>query len=502
MVITKRERSIIQTLFNNVDIIMSAPIKVQFLSAEADPLAKVGGLGDVAGSLPAVFKTLANPPDVRVALPFYPFLKKAGLDLSPIASFEIAHHDGPLISEVFETTISGVPFYLIDGPPIAKDPAIYSGNNRQDGSKFCFYSLAAMELNKILKWQPDLIHAHDWHASPAVYNLRLIRDHDPFYKDTKSLLTVHNLPYLGYDTEKSLLAYGLPRAHLSSLPNWAEHLPLPLGLLTADKINTVSPGYADEMFTPEFGANLENFLKTRKDDLVGILNGINMVSWDPGSDPDLDHNFSFSTLQNRKKNKELLLEELGLDIDPDIPLIAMINRLDHQKGVDLVPEALRMIPDQKWQAILLGTGDPVLEKQALDLDHDFTQVRSVIKFDGSLARRIYGGSDLIMIPSRYEPCGLTQMIGMRYGCVPLARSTGGLKDTIIDYHSADQKNSTGFLFEDATSTALAKTIRRALELYQDQRRWQGLQRRGMKKDFSWKKSAQKYLGLYADLIKR
>ncbi len=287
---------------------------------------------------------------------------------------------------------------------------------------------------------------------------------------------------------------------MSSLPDWAEHLPLALGLLTADKINTVSPGYAAEMLTPEFGAHLEDFLASRKGDLLGILNGLDQESWDPGSDTSLPVNYSSDTLERRKENKKELLVELGLEPDLNIPLLAMINRMDFQKGVDLVPAALEMITDLDYQAVILGTGDKDLEEAAQKLDQDHARIRSMLKFDGSLARRIYGGSDMIMIPSRYEPCGLTQMIGMRYGCVPLARATGGLKDTIIDYDLGNQKKSTGFLFEEASSPALADTLRRAINIYRDQRRWRALQRRGMKQVFSWEKSAAEYMNLYKELV--
>lgn len=480
---------------------MEDPIKVLFLAAEADPLVKIGGLGDVAGSLPAALSALPESPDVRLVLPLYPQIKNAGWDLTPAASFFISHSQGPILAEVFQTLINGVTVYLVNGAPVSKSPAVYSGDAYQDGTKFIFFSLAAMELVKIINWQPDILHAHDWHTAPAAYNLRLIRGSDKFFRNTKSLLTVHNLPYLGHDTGPALLAFGLPRAHMSPLPDWAEHIPLPLGLLTADKINTVSPGYAKEMLTEEFGANLEEFLQTRVRDISGILNGLNMQIWDPATDPQLAVNYSAETLTKRGENKRSLLEELKLEMDLEKPLLAMINRLDYQKGVDLVPDALRLVHDLGWQAVILGTGDPSLEDGARRLDQEFPQVRAVLRYDSGLARRIYGGSDLILIPSRYEPCGLTQMIGMRYGCVPLARATGGLKDTIIDYHQGTKENSTGFLFEEASSNHLAGAIRRALQIYQDQRRWQGLQRRGMRKDFSWERSAKKYLELYQELVK-
>jgi len=479
---------------------MNEKLKILFIAAEAAPLVKIGGLGDVAGSLPAALSALPASPVIRVVLPLYTQIKKSSLDLTPVISFEVSHRDGPLLTEVFQAEVNGITYYFIDGPPVVSSPAVYSGDNNLDGTKFTFFSLAAMELSKILKWRPDILHAHDWHAAPAVYNLRLIKNREDFYKNTKSLLTVHNLPYQGHGAEDALQAFGLPRAHMSALPDWAEHLPLALGLLSADKINTVSPGYAAEILTPEFGAHLEEFLTSRKGDLLGILNGLDLVSWNPETDVSLPVKYSSDTLKKRKENKKLLLEELGLSPDLDTPLLAMINRMDHQKGVDLVPPALEMITDLDWQAIILGTGDKDIEEAARQLDIDHSRIRSVIKFDGALARRIYGGSNLIMIPSRYEPCGLTQMIGMRYGCVPLARATGGLKDTIIDYHDGKTGTSTGFLFQKPTSKALARTLRRALDVFQDQRRWSGLQRRGMKLDFSWKRSALEYMDVYQELV--
>jgi starch synthase len=477
-------------------------LKILFVAAEAAPLAKVGGLGDVAGALPAALRSLEAGLDVHLVLPYYPLIKDFRIKATPIASFEIAHQQGAMVSEVYHTKLNGVDTYLINGPPVARSEAVYSGNNQLDGTKFTFFSLAALRMCKILKWKPDILHAHDWHTAPAVYHLHLIKDRDQFFQNTNSLLTVHNLPYLGHDTESVLAAFGLPRAHMSPLPKWAAGLPLPLGLLSADKISTVSQGYAQEMLTPEFGANLEEFLKTRQADLVGILNGLDQELWDPESDPNLSVNFDSKHLSDRIQNKLELQVELGLDRDGTIPLLAMINRMDHQKGVDLLPDALRKIADLNWQVVILGTGDPELERQAQQLALDFPQVNSVLRYDGALASRIYGGSDLIIIPSRYEPCGLTQMISMRYGCIPLARATGGLKDTIVDYHHGSRNRSTGFLFNEPTAEDLAECLIRALDVYQDKRRWQGLQKRGMKQDFSWHRSAQKYLEVYQSMLSK
>ena len=475
-------------------------LKVLFLSAEAAPLIKVGGLGDVAGSLPSALRALPEGPDVRVCLPLYPGIQDLKLNLSPAASFLINHQDRPYQAEVFQGQVNGVPHYFIDGPPIAASTDVYSGDNHQDGGKFTFFSLAALALARRVHWKPAILHAQDWHTAPAVYKLARIRKEEEFYKGTRSLLTVHNLPYLGQGAQGALAEFGLPPARDSALPSWANGLPLPLGLLAADRINTVSPGYAQEMLTQEFGAGLEEFLATRKDDLTGILNGLDLESWDPEQDPDLLTNYGAATLNKRSENKAHLQGELGLEIDPQKPLLAMINRMDYQKGVDLVPEALKTLCDLDWQAVLLGTGDPALERAAKALGDDYPQVAAVLKYDSALARRIYGGSDIILIPSRYEPCGLTQMIGMRYGCVPLARATGGLQDTIIDYHATRRSQSTGFLFQETSAPALAKTIRCALEVYQDKRRWRGLQRRGMKVNFSWERSAREYLELYLELM--
>jgi starch synthase len=307
---------------------------------------------------------------------------------------------------------------------------------------------------------------------------------------------------LGHGAERALAEFELPPAQDSSLPDWAQHLPLPLGLLSADKINTVSRGYAQEILTPAFGAGLEEFLQTRAEDIHGILNGLDMDHWDPESDPSIFANFESGEFEKRRQNKLNLLEEMDLEVDPERPLLAMINRMDYQKGVDLVPPALRVLPEGDWQVLILGTGDPELEQQIRGLDQDLPQVRSVLRYDETLARWMYAGADMMIIPSRYEPCGLTQMIAMRYGCVPVARATGGLKDTIGDYDEKPVSQSTGFLFQEPTYSALATAIWRALEVYRDKRRWRGLQRRGMKEDFSWERSAREYWSLYKKLLER
>lgn len=492
-------------------------LRVLFLASEADPFIKVGGLGDVAGSLPRAIHGIKSAQgeypwksiDVRLVIPYHGQISRAKYGLRLVSAFDIAHKNGPLPVEAYDSVVSGLPVYFISGPPILPEAPLYTGDPDTDGSKYTFFSLAALELARSLGWQPHLLHANDWHTAPAIYALSTLLSGDPFYAKTARLLTVHNLPYLGAGTGPALAAFGLPPASDSPLPGWAQDLPLPLGLLTADRIVAVSPTYAREILTPEFGSGLYKFLATRKDAISGILNGIDVDRWNPASDPHLAINFTPENLAARGANKHHLQTEFDLEPEPNQMLFAMINRMDHQKGVDLALEALRMLAtgssatrdpaSQKWQAIILGTGMAELEEAAHGMQVEFPgRVRAALRFDGALSSRIYAGADCLLIPSRYEPCGLTQMIAMRYGCVPVARATGGLRDTITD---EDQNhNNNGFLFEEAAPEALEACMQRALRAFIDKEKWSKLQYNGMSQDFSWDRSARQYLDLYRTMV--
>jgi starch synthase len=293
----------------------------------------------------------------------------------------------------------------------------------------------------------------------------------------------------------ALPGFGLPPAAGSKLPVWAQNMPLPLGLLAADAIVAPSPTYAKEILTPEFGSGLGEFLGSRKDSVYGILNGINTEQWNPQTDQAIQSNYGLDDLDTRRENKAALVREFGLNPDPSIPLLVMITRMDPQKGVDLVPGALRQTTDRLWQAVLLGTGQPHIEKEVKALQAELpSRVQALIRYDAALSHRLYAGADLLLMPSRYEPCGLNQMIAMRYGCVPLARSVGGLSDTIEDYDQSSASN--GFLFKAASSEALAGALRRALDVYARPADWRDLQKRGMQQDFSWERSARHYRDVY------
>ncbi len=482
-------------------------MNVLFIASEADPLVKVGGLGDVAGSLPRALLSLptkltnGEKLDVRLVIPYHAAVRQKISDAKLVACFSIPYKDGPVPGQALLAELDGLKVYMISGSPIPFQGPVYSTNAREDADKYVFFSLAALELARQLEWEPDILHANDWHTAAAVYQLALIRPDDPLFANTCSVLSIHNLPFMGSGAEESMTAFGLAAADDSALPEWARHFPLPLGLEAADQLIAVSPTYAKEILTADFGCGLQDFLLTRQSSITGIINGLDTALWDPSNDPALPFAYSAKDLSARWANKQALLAEFSLIADVNLPLLAMVGRIDQQKGFDLAVKALRELPNAPWQAILLGTGDPSMEEACRKLEKDFPdRVRAAIRFDTQLSRRIYGGADMLLMPSRYEPCGLAQMIAMRYGCVPIARATGGLKDTIIDLPKTSQ--STGFLFEKATPAALAAAIQRGLECFRDRQEWQNIQLQGMKQDFSWRHSALAYAQIYFDLMEK
>lgn len=480
-------------------------IKVLFLASEADPLVKVGGLGDVAGSLPPALLQLSADKaggftvDVRTVIPFHAAVRKKAPDAEFLFDFSVPAKDGPVQAQAYRTEANGVTVYLISGEPFGPDAPIYSPDAALGGQAYIFFSMAVLAFTQKLDWKPDILHANDWHTAISVYALKTIYAADPFFKDVRSVLGVHNLPFMGAGSEAAFERYGLPPSRDPLMPWWGTQVPLPLGLQTADRIVAVSETYAQEIMTPEYGYGLEPLLIARRKSVTGIVNGLDMEAWNPQTDAHIPVNFNIETLAARQGNKLALLKEFSLHPDPAIPLLILISRMDQQKGVDLAVQALEQSTLMNWQAILLGTGNPELEQACRKLERDYPdRIRAAIRFDTRLSRRMYAGGDILLMPSRYEPCGLAQMMAMRYGCVPLARATGGLQDTILDADQ-DSANGSGFLFNPATWAALAETLERALAAYADAARWKSIQARGMGLDFSWEKSALKYAELYQDL---
>lgn len=473
---------------------MPNTINVLFLAAEADPFVKVGGLGDVAGSLPRALRALSNDDvrlDVRLVLPYHPVVKAD--NLKPLGMFSIPRGDSEVEVEAFEGVLDGMPVYFINGDSIRTNGSVYSLDSKLDAEKYTFFALAALELPRQINWLPDVVHANDWHTALSVYG-SLTKRWEEGAHNMAGVLTLHNLPFMGPDIRAILESYGIKLAQ-TDLPEWARVLPLPLGLWASDAIVAVSPTYANEILTPEYGCGLDEFLLLRRETISGVLNGIDVESFNPAEDSALGVNFDVDSLEKRPANKDLLQERLGFRRDPQIPLLAMVSRMDVQKGVDLAFTALKSMKKVIFQAIILGTGDPELEEAARSL-HDLfpDKIKVELRYDAGLARQIYAGSDMLLMPSRYEPCGLSQMIAMRYGCVPVVRAVGGLNDTV-------KHGITGFVFDKAHHMSLMGAVRGGIKIYADQERWRKIQRAGMAQDFSWENSARKYLELYQTLVK-
>lgn len=473
---------------------MSKTINVLFLAAEADPFVKVGGLGDVAGSLPRALRALSNDDvklDVRLVLPYHPVVKAEGL--KPLGMFSIPRGDSEIGVEAFETTLNGMPVYFINGDPIRANGSVYSLDAKLDAEKYSFFSIAALALQKQINWPADVVHANDWHTALSIY-ASLTKRWEEGARHVAGVITLHNLPFMGPDISSIIESYGIKLAQ-TDLPEWARVMPLPLGLWASDAIVAVSPTYGNEILTQEYGCGLNEFLQLRRDTVSGVLNGIDVDSFNPASDSALGMNFDINSLENRSVNKGLLQDRLGLQRDPEVPLLAIVSRMDVQKGVDLAFTALKSMKSVKFQAIILGAGDPKLEEAARSLHELFPdKIKIELRYDAGLARQIYAGSDMLLMPSRYEPCGLSQMIAMRYGCVPVVRVAGGLNDTV-------KQGETGFVFEKAHHMSLMGAVKAGIKVFSDSDKWKKIQRTGMAQDFSWENSAQKYLELYQSLVK-
>ncbi len=485
--------------------IQSKPkINVLFIAAEADPFVKVGGLGDVAGSLPGAIREVMLLPesaadiDIRLAIPFYPSVKEKLPDAPKVGEYSLKSGTEEQTVTVYETSSGSIPVYLLDGDPIRQVNAVYSDNPSADAEKFIFFSLACIMLPAFLNWPVNIIHANDWHTAISIYALRAMNDFRS--PSIKTVLSIHNLPYLGQGCQPCMEAYDIPAYPFGLLPSWAQHLPLPLGLSTADRIIPVSPGYAQEIQTPDFGSGLERLLQSRSKHITGIINGIDQNQWDPKTDPLIHQNYGLESLDQKYQNKQILLDSFGLDTNLKIPLLVVVSRMDHQKGMDLVVGGLQELLDFHWQAVILGSGDPAIEDScvAFSAQHP-NRVRMITGYHVNLAHQLYAGGDIFLMPSRYEPCGISQMIAMRYGTIPVARATGGLRDTITPTRPGNP--GSGYLFEQSSSSSFAQAIQFSLQDYSDPIIWREIQENAMSRDFSWKTSALKYIFQYADLVR-
>ena len=470
-------------------------LKILFLSAEAVPFAEVGGLADVAGSLPRAIRALGH--DVRLMMPRYGTIRSDRFRLEKIGDpFPIPVGPGEeYVHLIGDTLDGGVPAYLI------WNDLYFSSRDRvygfeDDAQRFAVFGHASLAALHLLDWKPDVIHTNDWHTGIVPAWLDTAGWKDPFYRDIATLFTIHNLAYQGI-AGRLILTFA-QMEYVKHLPveqpgvvNWMAQ-----GIAHADLINTVSPRYAQEILTPEMGMGLDSLLGERQDRLFGVLNGIDYEQWNPATDSSIPHRFDVKTPDRRAVNKTALQQQARLPVRPEVLLVGMVSRLDEVKGMGLMEPVLEGLLEGEAQFVLLGTGMPQYHEMFERVQARFPgRMHAFLKFDDVLARRIYAGADVFLMPSGVEPCGLGQMIAMRYGCVPVVRAVGGLADTVTDY-TAKRRRGTGFTFTDYTAEACQDALERALKVYRDKKAWRRLQRRGMKADFSWSASAQEYVKLY------
>jgi len=487
---------------------MADNLKVLFLSPEAVPFAKTGGLADVAGALPNALKRLGV--NVDLMLPFYRVVREGGFEPRLLLKdLKVTLGNSELTAQVLGAkTEAGLPVYLIEREDLYDRPNLYGnpmGDYYDNLERFTFFSHAALRTVETLSIKPDVIHCHDWQTGLVPALLRGPYRDSPFLGAAGTIFTIHNLGYPGLFPSENLPLTGLSREeffHPEGLEYYGKISLLKAGIVYSDAITTVSPTYSKEIQTPEYGMGMEGILRSRRAYLQGILNGVDYSVWDPSQDPHIPVHFSPRKMAGKQRCKESLLQEMGLD--PSLakrPLLGMVSRLDVQKGLDLLVQILDDILDFNVGLVVLGSGDEQIQQAIRHAaERSPGRIGLRIGFDEPLAHRIMAGVDVFLIPSRYEPCGLTQMYALKYGTIPVVRATGGLDDTVIQSDSQTNEGN-GFKFEPYKPAAFLKTIRQAVDLFSDPTAWRKLMANGMKADFSWKQSAQEYLELYGSLLK-
>ncbi len=477
-------------------------MKILFVAAEVAPFSKTGGLGDVAGALPAALAERGH--EVWVVTPRYGSIDPAAHRLRRVeATVQVRGEAAALL----HGRLGGAEVYLLEHERYyGGRRGLYHEHGRDyadNAQRFAFLCRAALDLPRAVGFEPDLVHLHDWQAALGAWILRHEHPQAGWAARARTVYTIHNLAYQGVFPKELIPAVGLPWEvfRYESMEFYDQLNFMKAGIVFADAITTVSPNYAREILTPEHGCSLDALLRHRAQDLTGILNGIDASEWDPARDPHLEAGYGPDDLDGKARCKQALQLELGLPVRRDVPVVAMVGRLAEQKGIDLVAAALHEIMNLEAQLVLLGSGrhdyEDLFERAARERP-DRVAVR--IGFDEALAHRMEAGADLFLMPSRFEPCGLNQLYSLRYGTVPVVRAVGGLDDTVEDFDG--HRRGTGFKFKDYHPGAMLTALRRALDVYRDARAWQGIVGRGMVQDHSWGASAAQYESLFARLPHR
>lgn len=475
-------------------------IKVLFAASEAVPFAKTGGLADVAGTLPR--ELVKQGADVRLIMPKYKSIPQSFVEKMEYIGYmyvELAwrHQYCALLKLEHEGVIS----YFVDNEYYFNRDGLYG--HFDEAEQFAFFSKAVVKALELIDFKPDIIHCNDWQTGVVSVFLKACLGQVDAYKDIRTVFTIHNLKYQGVFPKEILgdiLGLGWDYFNSDGLEFHDCVNYMKAGIAYSDIITTVSKTYAEEIKGDFFGENLNNILKTRSDSLFGIVNGIDYKKNDPMTDDRLFKNFDAKNLKGKYENKSMLQQSLGLPQRNDIPVIGIVSRLVDQKGLDLIAHVFDELLQMDIQMIVLGTGDGKYEEMfASKSARHSDMVSANLKYDGVLAQRIYAGSDMFLMPSLYEPCGLSQLFSLRYGTVPIVRETGGLKDTIIPYNEFTREG-TGFTFANYNAHEMLEAIKRANEFFKQKDIWEAIVRNGMAQDFSWDKSAKEYMELYSKLV--
>lgn len=477
-------------------------MRVMIVSAEVAPFAKVGGLADVVGSLPSALREEGI--DARVIMPGYGTIDHAKYNISRLFSFSHTHRKGTTEVHVYTCIHDGVPIYFLQAfPYFGNENTVYTDWS-WDVPRFIFFNQIVMavawQLQNRLGWFPDVFNVSDWHTSLLPF-LLAESHHKPEWSQVASVVTIHNIAYQGAGVGGFLWDIGIPKRNHSLLDkyNLDDNL-LATAIAYSDMVCTVSPTYAHEITYPYAGYELAPLITERKDDLVGILNGINIKQFNPETDKHIISHFNVDSFADQRiENKRHIQAVARLPIREDVPVIGVVSRLTFQKGFDMAEPALqRLLADTDVQFIVLGTGEPDIEMGFRRLSQMYPDKASAfIEFDVALAQQIYAGCDMFLMPSHFEPCGIGQMVAMRYGSLPIVRKTGGLADTVSNYDNGDASEGTGFVFEWETEDALLGTMRWAIDTYYNRpKAWRRMQRRAMQVDVSWNSSAKQYVDLF------
>ncbi len=478
--------------------------KILFAAAESVPFVKTGGLADVVGSLPKYFPKREY--DVRVVLPKYRFISDTYRSrMERVGVCSVHFHKENQYAGIDRLVEDGVTFYFIDSEMYFVEGAPY-GEIERDAEKFSFFSMTVLAMLQSIKFQPDIIHCHDWHTGLVPAFLEAFCRTEKFYREIRFVFTIHNLQYQGgRPIEEFRALTKLPEEYFSEelLVSDGEVNPLKGGIVFSDYVTTVSETYAKEIQTPERGEELDGLLRERADHLVGILNGLDYQDQNPETDPRIAHRFTGDLAGYKSANKADLQRELHLDEQEEVFLIGMVSRLTDQKGFDLVEPILdEILSSGEIQMAVLGTGDEKYETMFRSRTEKYPgRISATIGYSEDLAQRIYASCDAFLMPSLFEPCGLSQLMALRYGTVPLVHKTGGLADTVEPYDESEQ-TGTGFQFLDCEADEVRNMILRAHKVFDESpEEWKGIIERGMAADFSWNASCKKYASLYDRVIK-